>query len=556
MDLRNNQHHNFSMTPQEFAQKVKSQYPQYQGIPDSELTNKIIEKYPVYKSQVSMPTPSSQSFTDRAVDKTASVLDTVFGGGKIGEAIGTKIAEARATPEERAAVAEFNSDTFEGPTGRELAGDALRIGATFIPTTKLAGVASKGLQAAGVGSKLASVAGSSIAGATAGLAADTGLSMSEGGGPTVGLGTTVGAGIPIVAPVLGAISRGVGKLTGKIASETQGAITGTSAETIEQAFVAAKKGGTELDTFTQALRGKTTPEQLVNNIRDSVSTVNTQRQTLFRETLAQLGDTPVNTTPAKQAFIDNLESAGVTIGDTGLDFTNSKLRLVPAAQSKLQTAFTDLMNTPQSAFLEDVDTTRQALKALSMAGDDPSANLANKLLDDAVRSVRDTASKQVPGYGKMLNQFAETSEFLDELQRGLATGDRATVDQTYRRMATALKTNNEARLHLLEELDSVTDGSILSSIAGQQLSETLPRGIFRQIAAGVAGGSVITGGAPSALLGPLVLASPRVTGEFVRALGVASAQADEIAKAVNSARDLLIKIGAISASVQDNSNQE
>ena len=37
----------------EFAAKIRQKYPQYQNIDDSTLVAKIVEKYPVYKSQIS-----------------------------------------------------------------------------------------------------------------------------------------------------------------------------------------------------------------------------------------------------------------------------------------------------------------------------------------------------------------------------------------------------------------------------------------------------------------------------------------------------------------------
>lgn len=543
------------MTPQDFSAKIKQKYPEYKDVDDLELAQKIVAKYPQYQSQVTFqptPVPEQKGF----LEKTGEIADTLFGGGTIGSAIGTQIAKGNLgqtvqkavigrdlSPEEEALVE-------NGPTGKQIVGDVLRVGANFIPVGKLATGATAGLSALGVGAKVAPVVGASLAGATTGAVADVGASMARGEDAQLGAGTVIGGSIPLVGSAMRGLGKLASKVTGKVGGEALGMTTGTSAETLEQAFMAGKKGGAELDTLTAGMRGKTTPEQLVSNIRDNVSAVNTQRQSLFRETLAQFGDTPVNTTPAKQAFIDNLEKAGIKIGEEGLDFSGSKLRLVPAAQSKLQTAFTDLMNTPQNSSLVDVDTTRQALKALSMAGDDPSANLANKLLDDAVRGVR-AVGETVPEYKKMLGEFAETSDFLDELQRGLSTGDRATVDQTYRRMTTALKTNNEQRLALVKELDELTGGNILSDIAGQQLSEALPRGIVRQIAAGVTGTAALTGGVSASMLPTLALASPRVVGEFVRGLGIASNKADLIIKAIADAQSVLIKIGAISGSIQD-----
>src|SRR3990167_10922224 len=58
------------------------------------------------------------------IDKAAGFFDTVFGGGKIGEAIGTQIAKRTVPKEQR----QFISP---GPTGKQLAGDVLRVGATI-----------------------------------------------------------------------------------------------------------------------------------------------------------------------------------------------------------------------------------------------------------------------------------------------------------------------------------------------------------------------------------------------------------------------------------------
>ncbi len=498
----------------------------------------------------------NQTKTDReksVLEKTGNVLTTVFGGRAIGEKIGENIAKGTfGDTIQKAVVGRDLSSEEEAlvtPTvsGKQVAGDVLRVGSTFLPFGKIAQSAGAGAQALGVGAGTAQTIGNIAAGGAIGAAADIGQSVADTGEVRLGLGTIVGAGIPAVSPMAKALSRFTTRFGGRVGAEIQGAVTGTSSETIEQAFNAARKGGKDLDEFTRALRGKTTPEQIVNTLRENIDVVNGQRQQAFRQTLDEFGDVVLDTTPAKAGFVSKLQEAGITVGENGaLDFSKSKLRLVPQSQTKLQTAFADLMNTPNQATLADVDTTRQAIKALSLAGDDPSANLANKLLDDAVRDVR-KVGEQVPEYGRMLDEFGETSEFLNELTKGLSTGDRATVDQTYRRMITSLKTNNEARKALVEELDTLTGGAITSQIAGQQLSEALPRGIIRAFAASMGGAGFVVGGAPAAssAIVPLIVASPRVTGEFVRALGIGARQTDELIKAINEVRGLLIKVGAI-----------
>lgn len=53
------------ITPQEFAKKIKSKYPQYKDIDDVTLTKKMIEKYPEYASQVSLKKKESTQPTSQ-----------------------------------------------------------------------------------------------------------------------------------------------------------------------------------------------------------------------------------------------------------------------------------------------------------------------------------------------------------------------------------------------------------------------------------------------------------------------------------------------------------
>ena len=101
--------------------------------------------------QTQQPTYTPQK---SGLQKTSEVLDSIFGGGKIGEWIGTKIAEKSQAGRDlkelelagKVPAGTFDS-TFSKPTGRELAGDALKVGttiaSTFVPVLKGSAVASK-----------------------------------------------------------------------------------------------------------------------------------------------------------------------------------------------------------------------------------------------------------------------------------------------------------------------------------------------------------------------------------------------------------------------------
>ena len=132
--------------------------------------------------------PPEKSF----LEKTATVLDTIFGGGKVGEAIGTQIAKARAKPEEKQFIE-------EGPTTGEIAGSALQSAALFIPGGKAASLATKVVGKAGIKTG-ASAIGKIGTGAIAGSVFDVASNLQQGKtgaqALTPGLGTAIGGAIP------------------------------------------------------------------------------------------------------------------------------------------------------------------------------------------------------------------------------------------------------------------------------------------------------------------------------------------------------------------------
>ncbi len=123
-------------------------------------------------------------------EKIGNVVSSVFPGDKIGNVIGTEIAKATATPEER----QFIQQDVKP---REIAGEALQIGAMIFPFGKVANVASK------VAGKTAGKIASGVAG---GFMADVGFNLEDENKTLAeafipGVGTAIGAAIPAIGPV-------------------------------------------------------------------------------------------------------------------------------------------------------------------------------------------------------------------------------------------------------------------------------------------------------------------------------------------------------------------
>ncbi len=146
------------------------------------------------------------------LEKTEKVLDTLFGGGKVGEAIGAGIAKTKigrkliGAPE----IPEEAEKFIKAPPIGEIAGSALQSAALFAPIGTLA----KGITAAARGLGLVkgvSALGKIGAGALTGEIFDVALNLQQGKigkeALTPGLGTLIGGGIPTLGVAKNVVVR-------------------------------------------------------------------------------------------------------------------------------------------------------------------------------------------------------------------------------------------------------------------------------------------------------------------------------------------------------------
>lgn len=161
-------------------------------------------------SNDSTPVVAEKSF----LEKASNTLNDIFGGKKIGEAIGTQIAKFQAPEEEK--------QYITGPSAKEVVGDVGRVALNFLPVGKVA----KSLQLGGEAIKLGKLAKplSRVAtGAGTGYTADvtTGLANDKENPLEVGAGTGIGTAIGSV-PIVGKALSKVTGLASEIALGTKG----------------------------------------------------------------------------------------------------------------------------------------------------------------------------------------------------------------------------------------------------------------------------------------------------------------------------------------------
>lgn len=242
-----------NITPEAFKQRIIQKYPngvasdgrRYADIDATELTQKIVTKYPnavtndgiPYKSFLGGQTSAASGPT--GVERAGRILGGIFGGDKIGEAIGANAVrnqarsgrlpgvveadysklspqaiarlQAKGVPISAAAQRDETADTVKGPGARAVIGDVIGVASNFVGAPgvgKVASLGAKGLarQAVKQGAKTGLITGA-MQGFGGGLKQED-ATVGSVIGSTVGgaaSGTALGAGTGYVANKIGGL---------------------------------------------------------------------------------------------------------------------------------------------------------------------------------------------------------------------------------------------------------------------------------------------------------------------------------------------------------------
>ena len=76
------------MKIEDFGKQIKTKYPQYADIPDAELGQKMLAKYPEYSDLIDAEVQQTAPKRD-LLQKTGDVVNAIFPGKQVGQAIGT-----------------------------------------------------------------------------------------------------------------------------------------------------------------------------------------------------------------------------------------------------------------------------------------------------------------------------------------------------------------------------------------------------------------------------------------------------------------------------------
>jgi hypothetical protein len=118
--------------------------------------------------------------------------------------------------------------------------------------------------------------------------------------------------------------------------------------------------------------------------------------------------------------------------------------------------------------------------------------------------------------------YSEAAELVQEIEKALSLGQKSSVDTAMRKLQSLMRNNVNTsygyRDQLAESMIQQGGRDIMPALAGQAMSELLPRGLQRVAAGSGGAGLALTGNVPAAAA-LAALSSPRLVGEAAYGVG-------------------------------------
>lgn len=319
------------------------------------------------------------------------------------------------------------------------------------------------------------------------------------------------------------------KAAGNVAVNTLGVTTGAGGEAVRTALGGGKD-------FTDAMRGKTSMQDVLQESQDAFSRLAQKRSSEYQSQLAniKLDTKNLDISPVFKTLDDNLKSFNVKPinGEiTPQSFSRSTLQNDTGAQAIFKTVYDNLKTygtQPGDRTPIALDTLKRSLGDLY--SDNSSVRSFAQSMTDSVKTI---LKKDVKGYEEMSKGYSDISNLMKDVKQNLAVGGKAAEATAMTRITNALKQNNELRLEVLKELEKTTGVNLRDKIAGASLSDKIPRGLIGKGIDIYALSSLFSGVINPSALAQILITSPRFVGELMNGLGVGGRATWKVIKPLN-----------------------
>lgn len=298
---------------------------------------------------------------------------------------------------------------------------------------------------------------------------------------------------------------------GEAGANVLGKTTGAGREAIVQAYKANP-------AVMRNMTGQAEMTDVLDIAKSSLDNIKMAKNAQYQKNMTAMSkDKKVLNFDDIDKSLQNAQNAGMYKGQVKNQYVANKVQEASEAVNEWKNLNPAEFHTP-----EGLDQLKQKIGSI-MEGIPYEQKSARNAVNEVYRSVRSTVAKQAPIYSKTMKDYADASDLVSEIERALSLGNKASADTAMRKLQSLTRnnasTNYGNRLNLAKELEKYGGQDIMPSLAGQALSEWMPRGI---------GGAVAGASIPiSAIINPAALAAipftmPRLVGSTLYGAGKVS----------------------------------
>lgn len=320
-------------------------------------------------------------------------------------------------------------------------------------------------------------------------------------------GAAIGGAAPVAIKAAGAVGKAIGGGVRRVLGGT----TGVGDAALSQAYRAGKQGGVASDAFREGMRGTSQIDDVLSVAKQNLDAMGQQKQAAYRAGMANIkADKSVLDMVNIGKSADDALSMVTFKGQVKNERAANAVQGIKAEIEKWRGLDPAEFHTP-----EGLDALKQ--KIGSLIEEIPfEQKTARAAAEKVYTSIKGEITKQAPEYSKVMRNYQTASETIKEIERSLSLGKRAAADTSLRKLQSLMRNNVNTsygyRTSLAKELEQAGGQEIMPSLAGQAVSDWLPRGIQRA-ATGTGGGALaLTGNLPAAA-GLAAVSSPRLVGE-------------------------------------------
>ncbi len=306
---------------------------------------------------------------------------------------------------------------------------------------------------------------------------------------------------------------------GKVAENVLGATTGVGKEAISQAFRAGAEGGQAGKQFTSNLRGQADMMDVLDVAKQNLEQLRKDRSQTYQANMANIkGDKTVLSFDGIDKALDDAFGQVSFKGQVKNKDAASKVQEAKDIIDDWKKLDPAEYHTP-----EGIDALKQSVGQI-LETVQPRTR-SDTVMKGIYNSIKSEITSQAPTYAKTMKAYTDATEQIQEIQRALSLGDKASADTAMRKLQSLMRnnanTNYGQRLKLAQQLEQQGGKQMMPALAGQSMAEWTPRGIQRATAPLGGIGLFSVGGLPAAAIGG-AMSSPRLVGEAAYGTGQAT----------------------------------